>query len=348
MTTLNANGRAERKSLANQIDRLDRILDGLADGLNEAVVAVREGGGHEGGEQGGGGRGEGGARQRRAAEAAAAQAGQPAERARLGGRMLCQGVVRVVRGCWNGAVALARCCREKAMEGVALVQEGGDNLAHRVRRGMTSFARRVWLGGMVVVAVASRFRKPLVIALAVGTMVGLGCYLGGPSVASLVSGVGGFLASLVASALNRLRRLLLVRDRAAGVALPADRVGVVLVQMVSAEGMTGVSRPHTPSLSFFTLRTRQFLSPNTLITVCAAAEGSIIFDHTPNTQHAAFFGTKLGAGDPSKAAIDANFTDMGNTLAFDRSGLDLAGLGLILQDMVALQVSNGKLTGTKP
>ena len=33
-----ANGRAQRKSLAEQIDRLDLILDGLADGLQEAVA----------------------------------------------------------------------------------------------------------------------------------------------------------------------------------------------------------------------------------------------------------------------------------------------------------------------
>jgi hypothetical protein len=42
MTTTNVNGRV-RKSLAEQIDRLDQILDGLADGLNEAVaMAVKE------------------------------------------------------------------------------------------------------------------------------------------------------------------------------------------------------------------------------------------------------------------------------------------------------------------
>src|SRR5437016_1931646 len=40
MTT--TNGR-DRKSLAEQIDRLDRILDGLADGLQQAVLtAVQE------------------------------------------------------------------------------------------------------------------------------------------------------------------------------------------------------------------------------------------------------------------------------------------------------------------
>ena len=42
MTTTNVNGRV-RKSLAEQIDRLDQILDGLAEGLNEAVaLAVKE------------------------------------------------------------------------------------------------------------------------------------------------------------------------------------------------------------------------------------------------------------------------------------------------------------------
>src|SRR5262245_35520583 len=47
----NTNGRAQRKSLAEQLDRLDAILDGLADALDESVaeavkvavaVAVRE------------------------------------------------------------------------------------------------------------------------------------------------------------------------------------------------------------------------------------------------------------------------------------------------------------------
>ncbi|HEX5270519.1 MAG TPA: hypothetical protein VFW33_08545, partial [Gemmataceae bacterium] len=38
--TTTSNGRAERKSLAGQLDRLDSILDGLADGLNEAVATA--------------------------------------------------------------------------------------------------------------------------------------------------------------------------------------------------------------------------------------------------------------------------------------------------------------------
>jgi hypothetical protein len=42
-TTLKDNGRTPRKTLSTQLDRLDEILDGLADNLNEAVAgATRE------------------------------------------------------------------------------------------------------------------------------------------------------------------------------------------------------------------------------------------------------------------------------------------------------------------
>ena len=49
------------------------------------------------------------------------------------------------------------------------------------------------------------YRKPLVIALGVGLVIGLGCYLAGPLVASLVSGAMGFLGALVVNLLRRLR-----------------------------------------------------------------------------------------------------------------------------------------------
>ena len=42
--TTTTNGRPQRKQLADQLDRLDAILDCLADGLNQAVAdAAREG-----------------------------------------------------------------------------------------------------------------------------------------------------------------------------------------------------------------------------------------------------------------------------------------------------------------
>jgi hypothetical protein len=46
----------------------------------------------------------------------------------------------------------------------------------------------------------------------VGSTLGLGCYLAGPVVSSTVSGFAGFVGSLVASAVNSLRRALLCFD----------------------------------------------------------------------------------------------------------------------------------------
>jgi hypothetical protein len=71
-----------------------------------------------------------------------------------------------------------------------------------------------------------------------------------------------------------------------------------------------------------------------------AAEGSILFKHTPNTMHAAFFGQNLKTADPTSAvAIDAIFQPD----VFDQIGLDLKGLGAILSHVAALHVSGGHL-----
>src|SRR5207247_2850683 len=61
-----------------------------------------------------------------------------------------------------------------------------------------------------------------------------------------------------------------------------------------------------------------------------AAKGDISFGSTGNTTGAAIFENAKGA---NAAAIDAIFTDGGNSLAFDLSGLDLKGLDLILMDL---------------
>jgi hypothetical protein len=72
-----------------------------------------------------------------------------------------------------------------------------------------------------------------------------------------------------------------------------------------------------------------------------ATEGSIVFDQTPNTKQAAFFGSNLKTQDAiSAAAIDSIFMNNGTPLTFD---LDLNGLRLIRNKLAALHVSNGKL-----
>jgi hypothetical protein len=204
MSTTGANGRAQRKSLAEQIDRLDQILDGLADGLDAAVAgAVTAAVG--------------------TAVAAAVREvlsnPQPLERLRpepapAAGkprgllRRLSGGLAGALRRCGGRLAAVAGRGRRKAGEVAAALRAGRQALAGRVRAGMTSFARRVWRGGALAVLLARRYRKPLVAALAVGAAVGLGCRLAGPAVSSAVSGLAGFVGALAAGTPSRLRRVL--------------------------------------------------------------------------------------------------------------------------------------------
>jgi hypothetical protein len=104
--------------------------------------------------------------------------------------------------------AVAEQGRQKATEVAAAVRAGRQALAGRVRADLSALGRRVWLGGALAVLLARRYRKPLLAALAVGTAVGLGCYLAGPAVSLAVSGLAGFVGALVAGTRNRLRRML--------------------------------------------------------------------------------------------------------------------------------------------
>jgi hypothetical protein len=198
------NGRAERKSLAEQIDRLDQILDGLADGLSAAVAdavtaavgtavaaAVREVLSNP-------------ELLRRLRPEPAPSAGKVGELA----RWLCGGLAGALRRCWRGVSTATAQLRQKAEDVTAALRAGRQALAGRVRRAMTAFARRLWRGGALLVLLARRYHKPLLAALAVGAALGLGCYLAGPAVSSAVSGVAGFVGSLAASLARRWRRLL--------------------------------------------------------------------------------------------------------------------------------------------
>jgi hypothetical protein len=202
--TTSANGRTDRKSLAGQIDRLDTILDGLADGLNEAVAtavkeavvvaveaAVRE--------------------LLASAELQRRLRAEPTSKkgfVRRAASALCQGLVSVAKGCWSCATALVGHCRAKATEAVSALREGRVVIVEQVRRGMTAFARQVWLGWFVALGLVQRFRKPLLVVAGVGTALGVACYFAGPTVSSLVNGVAGFVGALVAGMLGRVRKAL--------------------------------------------------------------------------------------------------------------------------------------------
>lgn len=188
MTMTNTpNGRATRKSLAEQIDRLDQILDCLADGLNEAVAtAVRE-----------------------AVGIAAQQAVQtvfteiltnPAVLAKLQGLQ---------------AVAIAQPTNEvrkpTLRERIRRIQSWiGDRLRDlgQVCSVVSQYLyqRSVSLGNRL--QVLRQFKGPLLIALGVGVLMGVTAYFAGPWLRGVASGLGGFTTTLAVKAGVLLRRML--------------------------------------------------------------------------------------------------------------------------------------------
>jgi hypothetical protein len=210
MTTTTTDGRT-RKSLAEQIDRLDAILDGLADALNEAVAdavkdavtaAVQE-----------------------AVHAAVVEVLTNAElRKRLGviqppasqpsaPVVVClAGAARRCWGwltnAWHTAKAVARTAGSKAMEVMHHTVAKVRVKVQEVREQVRSKARAGWMLAIALAALARQFRKQVLVALGVGVLVGVVCYLGGREVASIGCGLAGFVGSLATGAVNRLRRML--------------------------------------------------------------------------------------------------------------------------------------------
>ena len=180
--TKEMNGRVARKSLAEQIDRLDHILDGLSEALNGAVAdAVKDAVGravHEA---------------VREAVAATLQAvmADPTLKTALAAR------VEVASAEVPPAPGRSFAVRMRAATKRVSARFAG--------------AARGWSGGLMRAAnVGRRLRKPLGLAAAVGVAIGIACFLAGPAVAAAVSGLAGFAASLTASASSALRRALAI------------------------------------------------------------------------------------------------------------------------------------------
>src|ERR1700722_14194127 len=182
--TKELNGRVARKSLAEQIDRLDGILDGLAEALNGAVSdAVKD---------------------------AVGQAAQVAVSEAVAATLQA---VLTDPGFKTALATSAAVQNNNAPQAQAPVPGIPAKLGTAFKGASTRLARvaRSWLGGLArAVNVVRRVRKPLALAVAVGVVIGLGCFLAGPAIAAGISGLAGFAASLTASALNAIRRTLAV------------------------------------------------------------------------------------------------------------------------------------------
>jgi hypothetical protein len=183
------NGRAQRTSLAQQIDRLDLILDNLSEGLQEAVaeavkVAVT-----------------------RAVEAALVEVltnpelrrhlmpVPPLAQARQSG-MFWSKAAGFARACWKStqSVVSGLWSAAQALMGKTLV--AGRCVTRRVQRGLTNLGRWIWWAAVDASRFFRQVRRSLVVALGVGVLVAVGCFLAGPMVASAVSGFAGFVGSL--------------------------------------------------------------------------------------------------------------------------------------------------------
>ena len=79
---------------------------------------------------------------------------------------------------------------------VMQAQVAGQSVNQRVQRRLTTIGRGIWWGAVDASRFFRQVRRSLVVALGVGVVVGVGCFVAGPMVASTVSGFAGFVGSL--------------------------------------------------------------------------------------------------------------------------------------------------------
>jgi hypothetical protein len=177
-----SNGRAERKSLASQLDRLDGILDALSDGLNQAVERAVE----------------------LAAERAVANAlARNLQNAPVASQATKPGLItRLVKWTWTAiAGAAASVWTKIAGTGGSVVRQvkalgacAKDAVARTTLRTSRRFGFAVligWLGLIAGMRLFVRHPKQTLLASHAGLLVGVAAYLAGPIFAATVSGVSG-------------------------------------------------------------------------------------------------------------------------------------------------------------
>jgi hypothetical protein len=175
--------------LAQQIDRLDLILDNLSEGLQEAVAEAVK------------------LAVTRAVEAAVREvltnselrrhlvAETPLPHVKASGTFGTK-AARFARSCWQAArlVVGGLWSAGRTLMGKALV--AGQSVTRSVQHRLTNLGRWIWWGAVDASRIYRQIRRSLVVALGIGMMVGVGCFLAGPMVASAVSAFAGFVGSL--------------------------------------------------------------------------------------------------------------------------------------------------------
>jgi hypothetical protein len=205
MTSTTSGNGAQRKQLSSQIDRLDAILDGLADALNESVAdAVREVVGQV---------------VREAVSSTVREVLATPELLRAALARHAPAVPtpeptakrRTLKDLLEGARAACNRARQAAVRAGTKLGRALAWGLHRLRQGGAAAAARC-AGGLGCLGGVGRqlwrFRRSCTVALAVGVLSGVGSYLAGPLIASVASGLGGAALTLAGMILMPLWRLM--------------------------------------------------------------------------------------------------------------------------------------------
>jgi hypothetical protein len=178
MTTTIENGR-RRPSLSEQIDRLDSILDGLADALNEAVAtAVKE-----------------------AVGVAVKEAVQAVMAEILANADVLTRLRGITASAPNGEPAQPNALK-RFLGRVRDCAASGLRVCASAPRQIGGLLDAGWIR----LGALRQFKVPLLTAVGVGAAVGTGAYFAGPYVAALAGGVAGFTTTLFVHAALWLRR----------------------------------------------------------------------------------------------------------------------------------------------
>jgi hypothetical protein len=168
--TLNGRPQVQRRQLADQLDRLDLILDGLADALNGAVADAA----------------------RIAARAAVLEALAAADR-----RAQVAPPASPAPSLWERLKSALARLRDRV---VGLARRGYESVRRRVREAVPAVA-----AGVNLATVAWRLRHLAALALAAGVAGALVSYAGPRPVAAALGGVGGAASAVAVRGILWLR-----------------------------------------------------------------------------------------------------------------------------------------------
>jgi hypothetical protein len=215
-TIMSANG-SGRKTLAEQLDRLDAVLDSVAENLNDAVTAAVAAAVKE----------TMAAAVKEAVHTAVLEALADAQRQRQiistrlpssepavpasvrladSARRCWAWLVGAAQHTWNTVTTVVQAARARAVEASRHILLAGQAKAEQVRGQLTARARVWWMRLLVVAALARQLRRRLVVSLGVGVAVGVLAYLAGPVVVPVAFGLVSFAASMMVGGRDLLRQ----------------------------------------------------------------------------------------------------------------------------------------------